>query len=817
MFYQMVHTLPLNIWTKPTNFRSSTLKRMDTAFAAILLLVKLSNYPFINEFVGLLNAQYTKIVTWTYSEPDVFAYTMRFSLAWFTHTMRGIPGLEAVALALTESDIHPSQLPSSDREPQILADIVEFRSRMKEKHGLKAYRFICVITTAVLSLHRLMATVQAPNYDAITKPGTPPPLGSTAAVTNISELLGRLGITSSDFKAEYKRRCRAQAHILMSTSGPNGPATWTAHNDAKALLGDTKVWSAYQAFAEESGMTRFVSDCLGTVSLPTHDTVQSESLSSGRIHVVEEWGGKHRNVAILDYWTQLILTPLHDTIFHFLSKIEADGTFDQDALATRVCNYTRPGSPDVYSFDLTKATDRLPAQLQEEVLTALLGQSLARAWRTLLTARAYSVGPNKEVKYAVGQPMGAKSSWAMLALTHHVIVQSAARSASLESYTDYGLLGDDITLTDSTVAKNYQAIIAHYGVEINLSKSMLPREGALPAAEICKRVFIDGQEVTSLPVKLITKTAQNGRLCATLQNELHKRDFDMEKGKIMPWFAGLTDEESYGFLLIINSLPPSISGLLNHEKVPVHLSDFSQWYKDFSLKEADVVNAFVYTAVTEQLNRLDILLKQTQVIAAAIETNALGYTSQDTGTLGWQYTDPQHDVKKIAASMPSLNISHPVVKVANQEMERIGTLLAKLRLGDKETMQRARAGLLDMFRNSLVDSWASKDDARAQGDRSLVQRSLQLLTSMVEWRKDHHVSYTVLLAHLNRLWTVDWKLGQEVRINSVKSKILDTAESAITQGSAVETSISIQSMFHTPARLSKAERKARVLDRLAKH
>jgi hypothetical protein len=31
------------------------------------------------------------------------------------------------------------------------------------------------------------------------------------------------------------------------------------------------------------------------------------------------------------------------------------------------------------------------------------------------------------VRYEVGQPMGALSSWAMLALTHHFIVQFAAR------------------------------------------------------------------------------------------------------------------------------------------------------------------------------------------------------------------------------------------------------------------------------------------------------------------------------------------------------------------------------------------------------
>lgn len=60
----------------------------------------------------------------------------------------------------------------------------------------------------------------------------------------------------------------------------------------------------------------------------------------------------------------------------------------------------------------------------------------AQLWAELLVGRAYRVAlpPAKErgfdipddlpesVTYAVGQPMGALSSWAMLALTHHAIV-----------------------------------------------------------------------------------------------------------------------------------------------------------------------------------------------------------------------------------------------------------------------------------------------------------------------------------------------------------------------------------------------------------
>jgi hypothetical protein len=34
---------------------------------------------------------------------------------------------------------------------------------------------------------------------------------------------------------------------------------------------------------------------------------------------------------------------------------------------------------------------------------------------------------NGKYRYSVGQPMGALSSWGMLALTHHCLVQMAAK------------------------------------------------------------------------------------------------------------------------------------------------------------------------------------------------------------------------------------------------------------------------------------------------------------------------------------------------------------------------------------------------------
>jgi hypothetical protein len=95
------------------------------------------------------------------------------------------------------------------------------------------------------------------------------------------------------------------------------------------------------------------------------------------------------------------------------------------------------GHLSVFSFDLSAATDRLPVKFQIQVLSNLIGLKGAKMWAQLLTAREYLAVSkehkvNQKLTYAVGQPMGCLSSFVMLALSHHVIVQIAARRAGIK-------------------------------------------------------------------------------------------------------------------------------------------------------------------------------------------------------------------------------------------------------------------------------------------------------------------------------------------------------------------------------------------------
>lgn len=783
----------------------STEKRFSAVFAALTLALQTWHAPFGNQLAGHLSMIYNRISTMLYGDPANLKRAIGKSRLFYLNYLRA--GVEGAMLNT------PSGIPGVQMKMGFLEDVINLRESFKGTLSPSALQFFDAIVFAVLSFDRIMTYPVPANYSTITDPAVEPDPKLEGSVGNIPTLLEQLGITPAAFKKVYTAKCKAQKHIIMSTAGVNGPATWTAHSDAKAIMGNATMYKVFQAFCEESGLSRFTSDLLGTVSLPSWDTHTDQMLQLGRLHTIEEWGGKTRIVAIVDYWTQLVLTPLHETIFEFLGKIEADGTFDQEAMADRVRGWTADPSRTIYSYDLTAATDRLPIKLQERVLEALMGPSFASGWRKLLVDRDYVTPEGTTVRYNCGQPMGAKSSWAMLALTHHVIVQQAANNAGATDYMDYALLGDDNTMCGSTVAANYRKIMSYYSVPINMEKSVVPFAGAASAAEICKRVFIEGVEVSVFPVKLIAKTVMNGRLAAQLQNHITPRMLDIPHGSLLTWLGGLIDQQSLQFLTILNMLPTSVSGLFSPQLPLISREQLGVYYPHKGVDPDDIPEAFTYTAIVEQLKRLDTLLRQTQVITAAIETNAYGYHTQRIANLGWQYVDPGYDIKALAASMPKFNATHPIVKASTAEVDRIGDLLAALRTGKKDTMIQARHRLLDMFRNSLTDAWADRAAAIGQADRSLVQRSLTSLTDIAMHRpvrrdqngvvisKGHHLSFTVSLAYLNRMWVIDWFLGKPIGINMVRSRVIQSGTEATERFNHVIRDIDFNTLF-TPGRVS---------------
>jgi len=226
----------------------------------------------------------------------------------------------------------------------------------------------------------------------------------------------------------------------------------------------------------------------------------------GRLGFKEE-PGKIRVFAMVNILTQTLMAPLHKWIFLRLRKIPTDGTFNQVAPVERLIKRFQEKGAWVASYDLSAATDRLPLALQVRLLVPILGEKMAANWANLLVsqpyglpkvAKSYNLGFDSVV-YAVGQPMGALSSWALLALTHHALVQMAAFEVHKLSgwFLNYAILGDDVVIADRAVAREYLAIMSEIGVDISLAKSLVSNTSSL---EFAKRTWVAGRDVS--PVSL---------------------------------------------------------------------------------------------------------------------------------------------------------------------------------------------------------------------------------------------------------------------------------------------------------------------------
>lgn len=231
------------------------------------------------------------------------------------------------------------------------------------------------------------------------------------------------------------------------------------------------------------------------------------NVPGGRLAFKEE-PGKVRVFAMVDCITQWVLHSLHQWLFeilrHIENKFQTDATFDQDKgvrhLQTLLSKY-----PISYSLDLSAATDRLPLLLQKYLLNFSL-PGLGDHWANLLVNRDYSVPSRKgvelpaTVRYATGQPMGALSSWAMLALTHHFIVQACANNIYNRNiwFRNYMVLGDDVVILDKKVAKEYLRVMGELNVGVNIAKSLVSGSGY---AEFAKRFISATSTLSGLSLK----------------------------------------------------------------------------------------------------------------------------------------------------------------------------------------------------------------------------------------------------------------------------------------------------------------------------
>lgn len=293
---------------------------------------------------------------------------------------------------------------------------------------------------------------------------------------------------------------------MTSKAGPNGQALWTSLSDLYCLpesllvaikaVGGDEVSSHIDTLLQLKPVLRTV--------LPTSGTCYR------KITWFPDKEYKVRVIAILDYWSQTVLKPLHHWLFTCLRAIPQDCTFDQGSFWNKIKD-----SKVFYSIDLTAATDRFPIELISLVLEAKLGKSYVESWKTIMVGYPFDI-PGGRLNYKVGNPMGAYSSWSSFALAHHFVVYSCIHDLHLTwDQVPYCLLGDDIVIGHQGVAELYLMKIRFLGVDV----SPLKTHKSSTFLEFAKRMFYEGVEISPFPISGLKEVEKSSILLCQYFNE----------------------------------------------------------------------------------------------------------------------------------------------------------------------------------------------------------------------------------------------------------------------------------------------------------
>lgn len=367
----------------------------------------------------------------------------------------------------------------------------------------------------LLNLYKVLRLPPDPDVSPITDVGPELDTELTESFEEfISESFPRsvLSETSISTASQYQ-----YLGYVTANNGPNGPILVANHKDVIALMRSPELLKNILSLL---GLTAPVirdnlNRCITEIS--KLDISQIKATHS-KVSQLCEGGGKTRNIAILDYFSQSALSAIHDAVMKQLKSNPCDATYNQEdgfktlvkkANLKKVC----------FSLDLSSATDRFPIALQKIVVKTKFGEEIGDLWAKVISDREFTLG-DKTIRWGRGQPLGALSSWGVFALTHHLFIRWCAGNPKFE---DYIILGDDVAILNERVAKIYNDRMMKFGVTVNPAKGFISKANDNVFGEFAKRIFRNKDELTGLPIDIIIAARQSIYMIPDLLNFIVRR------------------------------------------------------------------------------------------------------------------------------------------------------------------------------------------------------------------------------------------------------------------------------------------------------
>jgi len=321
-----------------------------------------------------------------------------------------------------------------------------------------------------------------------------------------------------------------------TSKGPNSDLSldglMSSHLDAAAIIADDKVNHSIVHYLEEIKRPDIYSYIQDTAKLvetnsSNPDKALPKKLICSRLAAIPQPGNKTRVVALFDYFSQALLKPLHKYLQKITENLPNSYVFDQDRGRELVKEFTEDPNSSPESKDASNWTDRFPMELQTSVLKQLFNEQYAKRVRHLLVHRDFKVsGSDDKVIYGAGQPMGAYPSFSLAHLTHCLYVYWKFSSNGEDPGKDTAVCGDDVCFrNNSKGTQAYTKGMEHLGVQFSSIKGYSSSASTIRIAEFCRRLYINGNDVSPVSPKVATLVASDFKYAGLLESFMDDSSF----------------------------------------------------------------------------------------------------------------------------------------------------------------------------------------------------------------------------------------------------------------------------------------------------
>nr|UPW42257.1 MAG: putative RNA dependent RNA polymerase [Yunnan mito-like virus 53] len=320
------------------------------------------------------------------------------------------------------------------------------------------------------------------------------------------------------------KRLQFKSFKLSTAAGPvpgkYGNATWTSIFDLFSLIDNSQLLNAIKIVGGPK-LTSSLDNLINGLDIIQRKWKILYPSPLRRLVSFPDKEFKVRTVAILDYFSQSSLRPLHSFLFSCLKNIKQDVTFDQSSFKHIALSW------ETYSsVDLTAATDRFPIKLEAAVLKGVIPSTYVDAWEQIMIGTPFEFN-NRMISYSVGNPMGAYSSFASFAVSHHYIVYYCCKELGLPwRKAPYFLLGDDIIIGDDRLSALYKEVISSLGLEF----SKLKTYDSPHFFEFTKRIFWKGSEISPFPISALKEESKYYYLLTNLLVGMESKGYQFVNG-----------------------------------------------------------------------------------------------------------------------------------------------------------------------------------------------------------------------------------------------------------------------------------------------